>query len=158
MAYYSLAARCSAVQYNYMYCLGCAAACLADAACVQFVTEPAAAPAGQFCRLSYTCRIPSGSGGTIFHGYQRNCSAPGCGCVAPPAGGGVVAQVGTHGLVAVPFTIKGDTLTVSCAPGTAQHPVLINGDASSCFLYSSETGLPAPPLSIPCNEEGDFIM
>ena len=44
----------------------------------------------------------------------------------------------------------GDTVTVSCTPGGDASPVLINGDAASCFLYSQKTGLPAPPLSLAC--------
>jgi sialate O-acetylesterase len=51
---------------------------------------------------------------------------------------------------AVPFVIQGNTLVVDCTPGDEKTPVLINGDASTCFLYSSASGLPAPPLSLAC--------
>ena len=78
----------------------------------------------------------------------------------PPQGGctggghgNVVAQVSAAGGVEpAPFTLDGDTLTVTCAPGTEQQPVLVNGDDSTCFLYSKDSGLPAPPLSLPCSE------
>ena len=58
----------------------------------------------------------------------------------------------TGGPIALPvsFEIQGDKLVVDCTPGNASTPVLINGDASTCFLYSSKSGLPAPPLSLAC--------
>ena len=63
-----------------------------------------------------------------------------------------MTQVNAAGkAVAVPFTIHGRVLTVTCTPGTEKEPVLVNGDASTCFLYSGESGLPAPPLAIPCS-------
>ena len=53
----------------------------------------------------------------------------------------------------VPFKIDGAKVVVSCKPGTEQEPVLINGDASNCFLYSSQSGLPAPPLAVTCGAQ-----
>ena len=63
-----------------------------------------------------------------------------------------VTQVvaGAKAPVKVPFKIVGDELVVECAKGTVEEPVLINGDASDCFLYGSESGLPAPPLAVTC--------
>ena len=72
--------------------------------------------------------------------------APSSGCssqTSSPA----VTQVGS----APPaFRIAGDTVVVKCKPGGPSSPVLINGDASTCFLYSRDSGLPAPPLALPC--------
>ena len=77
----------------------------------------------------------------------------------PPPGGcsnqthsTAVTQVvsGARAPVLVPFKIDGNKLIVECAKGTEQEPVLVNGDASTCFLYSSESRLPAPPLAVTC--------
>ena len=81
--------------------------------------------------------------------------------VPPPAGGcdnqtmsSAVTQVGAGGRAAmVPFAIDGAKVVVRCKPGTEQEPVLINGDASNCFLYSSQSGLPAPPLAVTCGPQ-----
>ena len=55
----------------------CAASCLKDAECTQFVwgEEPK-------CRLSHTCRQPTRASRT-FEGYMRNCTRPGCECWLP---------------------------------------------------------------------------
>jgi hypothetical protein len=72
---------------------------------------------------------------------------------APPAGCGnqtlssAVMQAGAQ----IPFEVQGDTLVVSCKPGGETNPVLINGDVATCFLYSKDSGLPAPPLALPCS-------
>ena len=84
-------------------------------------------------------------------------------CIAPPGtpcDGGCptpVMQVVPgarpgHGVrVAVPFEVHGDTLVINCTAGNASTPVLINADTSECFVYGP-TQLPAPPLSLSCNE------
>ena len=60
-------------------------------------------------------------------------------------------QVGPSGKpMQVPFIIVGNTLVVECAKGTEQEPVLVNGDASDCFVYSNHSHLPAPPLAVTC--------
>ncbi len=50
----------------------------------------------------------------------------------------------------VPFQIVGNKVIVACTKGAEQEPVLVNGDLSTCFLYSTESGLPAPPLAVTC--------
>lgn len=81
------------------------------------------------------------------------------GVVVPPPAGGcsstglspAVAQVNGASATPVPFTITGNTVAVKCKTGGGDKaPVLINGDAATCFLYSSVSGLPAPPLALPC--------
>ena len=56
----------------------------------------------------------------------------------------------TYKATSVPFQIQGNKLVVQCSKGTEEEPVLINGDASKCFLYSSSSNLPAPPLAVTC--------
>ena len=75
---------------------------------------------------------------------------------APPPGagkyGGVVMQYNASlkKLLDVPFTIQGDTMTISCTESAdATEVVVVNADEATCFLYSAG-GLPAPPLSLPC--------
>ena len=49
------------------------------------------------------------------------------------------------------FKLEGNTVVVRCNSALGPlAPVLINGDASTCFLYGRESGLPAPPLSLTC--------
>jgi hypothetical protein len=45
------------------------------------------------------------------------------------------------------YTIDGATATVTCANAST---VWINSDMTSCFLYSTESDLPAVPVEIPC--------
>ena len=82
------------------------------------------------------------------------------GVVVPPPPGGcnnqtlstAVTQLvsGSKTPKMVPFKIDGNKLIVECTKGTEQEPVLVNGDQSTCFLYSSESELPAPPLAVTC--------
>ena len=147
----------------------CAAACLNSSAdCVSFLFQHTVlnSTANPVCRLSHTCRYPTRKS-SIFRGYMRNCNKPGCGSCpplpppppAPPAppslgpSGGVVMQFNGSSFVSIPFKIVGNLLVVKCTKGTEQEPVLINGDAATCFLYSKDSGLPAPPLSLPCSDE-----
>ncbi len=52
-------------------------------------------------------------------------------------------------VVPLNFSISGATLEVACDP--ALGSVWLNSDAQQdCFLYSEKSGLPAPPLEIPC--------
>lgn len=61
-----------------------------------------------------------------------------------------VTQVHNGVVAMVPFTLSGNKLVVDCKAGDAAQPVLINGDNAVCFLYGTVSGLPAPPLSLPC--------
>jgi hypothetical protein len=61
----------------------------------------------------------------------------------------VMQQLGSE-RVEVPFTMSGDEIVVACAPGNESSPVLVNADSATCFLYGP-TGLPAPPLALPCH-------
>jgi len=49
---------------------------------------------------------------------------------------------------AAAYKIYGSHVVVAC---TANSTVLVNSDTADCFLYSNETGLPAPPISVPCS-------
>lgn len=77
------------------------------------------------------------------------------GVVVPPppngCGNQTLSSAVTQAGVEIPFSIQDDTVVVSCKPGGETSPVLINGDASTCFLYSKDSGLPAPPLALPCS-------
>ena len=47
------------------------------------------------------------------------------------------------------FSIKDDgTMTVQCPPGV--EALAINSDQAQCFVYSQESGLPAPPIIVKC--------
>ena len=78
------------------------------------------------------------------------------GVVVPPPSGGCSSQTSSSAVMQVgsaeppSFTIAGNTVVVKCKPGGPTTPVLINGDAATCFLYSKDSGLPAPPLALPC--------
>jgi len=75
----------------------------------------------------------------------------------PPEGctnqtwGPAVTQVVRGVATPIPFRLEGDSIVARCTPGGVTAPVLINGDAATCFVYSSSSGLPAPPLSLPCS-------
>lgn len=82
------------------------------------------------------------------------------GVVVPPPPGGCSNQTHSTAITqvipgstqpkVVPFKIVDNKVIVDCTKGTEQEPVLVNGDSSTCFLYSSESGLPAPPLAVTC--------
>jgi hypothetical protein len=48
------------------------------------------------------------------------------------------------------FEIVGAKVTVTCDPMYGM--VHVNSDVSSCFLYSTATGLPAPPVEVNCSK------
>ena len=48
------------------------------------------------------------------------------------------------------YTINGNKVTVQCAGGNTSM-VLVNADSADCFLYSAESKLPAPPISVQCS-------
>ena len=85
--------------------------------------------------------------GVVVPPPAQGCASGEYGWAYSPA----VTQIVEHRHVQVPFVISGDTVTVTCTPGTATTPVIINGDPATCFLYSGQSGLPAPPLSISCS-------
>ena len=47
------------------------------------------------------------------------------------------------------YSISGPTVTIECS--TADGAVWVNSDVASCFLYGP-TGLPAPPIELPCEK------
>ena len=54
-----------------------------------------------------------------------------------------------HSVLALNYTIAGDSVTVALPPNTKKGFVRINADTAVCFLYSSESNLPAPPVVVP---------
>ena len=73
-------------------------------------------------------------------------------CMASPTNNTAIMQfVEPHsatGMVAINFSIVGSEVTIQCDP--AGGPVKINSDASSCFLYSAASSLPATPIEVNC--------
>jgi len=98
----------------------CAAKCLADQKCVQFVKGSASYGDPHACRLSYTCTKPT-SFLAGFDGYQRNLTKAGCGL---PAGSCTISQI---------FDQSGRNNHLSTAPAGGAHGAADNGANASAL-------------------------
>ena len=87
--------------------------------------------------------------------YDTSCHAE-CTAVCEAAGGrsGAVSALNASGAaVPVPFAVLGGGRVVVhpqlvAGGGSGARTISVNADSARCFLYSSESGLPAPPVSV----------
>jgi len=61
-----------------------------------------------------------------------------------------VEQRSGQARAAVPFRLSGNKVIVTCTPSAPNATILVNSDTADCFLYSADTGLPAPPVAVEC--------
>ena len=76
----------------------------------------------------------------IFVGANATCSST-------EANTAVIQMVG-HVAVPLNFIISGDSLAISC--NNTVGVVKVNSDYATCFLYGTQSGLPAPPVEFNC--------
>ena len=93
--------------------------------------------------------------------FDTSCHAE-CTAVCEAAGGrsgAVSTRNASDAAVPVPFALLGGGRVVAhpqrvAGGGSGARTISVNADSAHCFLYSSESGLPAPPVSVTVASDG----